>query len=220
MLMDTAPVTLAIECATEACSVALFGGDTLLDARHETIGRGHAERLIPLISELPGKGRADAIRVSLGPGSFTGIRIGLAAARALGVAWQAEVTGYPTLGLVACVARSQAQSAEQAAGASQVTVCMTGGHGEWFVQDFGSDGRPETALVSLTPDAAAARGAHEWIAGSQADALAGLLGPGHTPLTVLPDARHALALPGALLTKNLSALYGRAPDAKPAHPSS
>ena len=218
--MDTAPRTLAIECATEACSVALFDGDTLLDARHETIGRGHAERLIPLVAELPGKGRADAIRVSLGPGSFTGIRIGLAAARALGVAWQAEVTGYPTLGLVACVARSQAQAqaqaAEQSPGAIKVTVCMTGGHGEWFVQDFGPGGRPETDLVSLPPEAAAERGAHEWIAGSQADALAGLLGSGHTPLAVLPDARHALGLPDALLTKNLSALYGRAPDAKPA----
>lgn len=218
--MDTAQRTLAIECATEACSVALFDGGTLVGARHETIGRGHAERLIPLVAELPGQGRADAIRVSLGPGSFTGIRIGLAAARALGVAWQAEVTGYPTLGLVACVGRSQAPSEEQTPGAVKVTVCMTGGHGEWFVQDFGSDGRPETALASLTPDAAATRGAHAFIAGSQADALASLLGPGHTPLAVLPDARHALALPDALLSQNLSALYGRAPDAKPAKPRS
>ena len=45
--------------------------------------------------------------VSLGPGSFTGVRIGLAAARALGLAWQAEVLGYPTLALVAAMAREQ-----------------------------------------------------------------------------------------------------------------
>ena len=63
---------LAIECATEACSLALFEGGTLLDRRHEILGRGHAEHLVPLIASLPGKGRADEIRVSLGPGSFLG----------------------------------------------------------------------------------------------------------------------------------------------------
>ena len=117
---------LAIECATAACSVALFENGALLDGRYEILGRGHAERLVPLIAELPGKGRAARIVVSLGPGSFTGVRIGLAAARALGLAWQAEVLGYPTLGLVAAMARE--------AHPGPVTVCMTGGHGEWFVQ--------------------------------------------------------------------------------------
>ena len=88
---------LAIETATEACSAALFDNGALVDSRHEVLGRGHAERLVPMIAELPGKGRADEIRVSLGPGSFTGVRIGLAVARALGIAWHAEVRGYPTL---------------------------------------------------------------------------------------------------------------------------
>ena len=53
---------LAIETATEACSVALFDGGVPLDARHEVLGRGHAERLVPMIAELPEKGRADEIR--------------------------------------------------------------------------------------------------------------------------------------------------------------
>ena len=98
---------LAIETATEACSTALFDNGTLLDARHEVLGRGHAERLVPMIAELPGKGRAKEIRVSLGPGSFTGVRIGLAVARALGVAWHAQVRGYSTLALVAAIARGE-----------------------------------------------------------------------------------------------------------------
>ncbi|HBK15316.1 MAG TPA: tRNA (adenosine(37)-N6)-threonylcarbamoyltransferase complex dimerization subunit type 1 TsaB, partial [Erythrobacter sp.] len=55
----------------------------------------------------------------------TGVRIGLAVARALGIAWHAQVRGYPTLALVAAIARGEA--------GGPVTVCMTGGHGEWFV---------------------------------------------------------------------------------------
>ncbi|MBC7985373.1 MAG: tRNA (adenosine(37)-N6)-threonylcarbamoyltransferase complex dimerization subunit type 1 TsaB, partial [Sphingomonadaceae bacterium] len=62
---------LVIDTATEACSVALFDGEALVAERHEMVGRGHAERLIPMIAELPGKGRADRILVDCGPGSFT-----------------------------------------------------------------------------------------------------------------------------------------------------
>jgi tRNA threonylcarbamoyl adenosine modification protein YeaZ len=196
--------TLAIDCATEACSAALFEGGALLDGRYEILGRGHAERLVPLIAELPGKGRAGRIVVSLGPGSFTGVRIGLAAARALGLAWQAEVLGYPTLALVAAMARERK--------AGPVTVCMSAGHGEWFVQDFGADGGRETDLASLPPPQAAGS-AHEQVAGSQAEALVALRGHG-TALPLLPDAREFPLLPNGLLDSDLSPIYGRGPDAR------
>ena len=186
---------LAIETATEACSVALFEDGRLLGAAHETIGRGHAERLVPMIADLEGKGRADEIRVSLGPGSFTGIRIG------------APVRGYPTLALVASMARGQ--------GAQDVTVCMTGGHGEWFVQDFGDDGLPAEELLSLTPSAAAAHGARPIVAGSKAEELADLLDDRPAIFADgLPNASQCLSLPEQLLTDILTPHYGRPPDAK------
>jgi tRNA A37 threonylcarbamoyladenosine modification protein TsaB len=134
------------------------------------------------------------------------VRIGLAAARALGLAWKVPVLGYPTLALVAAMARERHPG--------PVTVCMTGGHGEWFVQDFAADGRPERPLVSLAPENAAAYGAHPVIAGSQAKANSLRHGGGHTALDLLPDARQFALLPQALLDSDLTPLYGRPPDAR------
>jgi tRNA threonylcarbamoyl adenosine modification protein YeaZ len=197
--------TLVIETATEACSVALFEGRALVTGDYAVIGRGHAERLVPMIAELPDKGRADRIAVSLGPGSFTGVRIGLAAARALGLAWRAEVLGYPTLALVAATAQVERPG--------PVTVCMTGGHGEWFVQDFAPDASPEMDAASLSPAQAIARGGHPQVAGSQGLALVEGCGTGEA-LPLLPDARRWDLLPLGLHIAAPAPLYGRPPDAR------
>lgn len=200
---------LVIETASEACSVALFDDDTLVARDHRVLGRGHAERLVPMIAELPGRGEAQRICVSRGPGSFTGVRIGIAAARALGLAWNAEVLGYPTLALVAAGARIERPG-------QPVSVCMTGGHGEWFVQDFDSEGMPASELASLSPDAASRRGPFALVAGSRARELADTAsGPGIEALDLLPDAANLPALPPALIGPTLGAIYGRAPDATP-----
>ena len=197
--------TLAIECATEACSVALFDDGELLAAEHQILGRGHAEHLVPMIASLPNRGKAERILVSLGPGSFTGVRIGIAAAKALALAWRAQVLGYPTLALVAAIARKQI--------AGPLTVCMTGGHSEWFVQDYGANGLPETALRSMQPADAAGHRGYSTIAGSQANALAAIRGAGRA-LELLPDARHAPGIPAELLSDRIAPVYGRAPDAR------
>lgn len=198
--------TLAIECATEACSVALFDNSDCIANFHEQIGRGHAERLVPAIADLPGNGRADRILVSLGPGSFTGVRIGLAAARALGLAWQAEVLGYPTMALIA--ARSwQAEP-------RPVTVCMNGGHGEFFVQNFTDSANPQDDVRSLKPDDAGQACRHQVIAGNRAAQLAELLDDGRLAVDLLPDARSAMLLHETRLSTSISPIYGRAPDAK------
>jgi tRNA threonylcarbamoyl adenosine modification protein YeaZ len=195
---------LAIETASECCSIALFEGEEAIAHDHRILGRGHAEALVPMIAALPDKGRAQRIVVSLGPGSFTGVRIGLATARALGFAWGAEVLGYPTLALIAAAARS----------AEPLTICMNGGHGEWFVQDFDA-GIPATELRSLAPAAALATGARGAIAGNRAREFAAGLGDGRTVIELLPDARAVPLLPPALLTTHLAPIYGRGPDATP-----
>ena len=86
-------LTLGLSTASPALSLALFEGDVLVAHDHRIIGRGHAEALLPGIVALLGGRRPDAIVVDMGPGSFTGIRIGIAAARALGLAWGVPVHG-------------------------------------------------------------------------------------------------------------------------------
>ncbi len=197
---------LAIETASEACSIALFEEGELLAHDHRVLGRGHAERLVPMIGTLPDKGKAQRIIVSLGPGSFTGVRIGIASARALGIAWHSEVLGYPTLALVATMAQAGHS-------AKPVSVAMRGGHGEIFLQNFDSHGLAEDDVVSLVPEAAARAAQHELLAGNMAEQLRAMRGSGHA-LELLPDARFAVRLPNQLLTRNLTPTYGRAPDAK------
>ena len=200
-----AATTLVIDSATEACSVALLCDGECLGGDWRLLGRGHAEQLVPMIAALPGQGRADRIAVALGPGSFTGVRVGLAAARALAFAWQVPLVGYPTLALIA--AQAQADAGDQ-----PVRVAITGGHGEWFVQDFAAGGEPAGRLASLTP-ADAAQGGPDLVAGNQAEALVALRGTGAALMTI-PDARRFALLDPARLNSDTSPVYGRAPDAR------
>lgn len=198
---------LVIDSASEACSVALIEAGVVIDHRHEVIRRGHAERLIPLIAELSGGGRADALAVGCGPGSFAGVRIAIAAARGLGLGWGIPVRGFSTLELVA------ASAADAIAAADGALVVMEGGHGQWFVQPFAADLSPVGGVRSLLPgEAVAAPG--DLVVGNRADTFVALRGAG-TAIAALPDARAFSRLPAAALRDNPTPMYGRAPDAKP-----
>ena len=201
--------TLVIETATAACSVALFDGDALIASCDEVVGRGHAERLVPMIAQLPDGGRADTILVDVGPGSFTGIRVGIAAARGLALGWGASVAGFSSLALVAMDEFLNAQQVLDFA------VVLEGGHGEVFMQQFA--GRLEFAALgdfaSLPPAEAIARLGTMPAVGTGLDRLADLPASQKGP-ALLPSAMFALALPASCRTLPPRPLYGRAPDAK------
>ena len=204
-----AVTTLVIETATAACSVALLDGGTTVAMRHELVGRGHAERLVPMIAELlaeAGVARPDALLVDCGPGSFTGIRVGLAAARGFALAWDAPVDGYSAMALIAAAAPPKEE---------MVAVAITGGHGELFVQRFArAPLAPLDALRSLAPAAAAEAIPERLVLGSGAEALVAARGWG-TAEERYPRAADAALLPPALAALSPSPIYGRAPDAVP-----
>jgi len=196
--------TLVIDTATRACSVALFDGDHVIAAAHEVIGRGHAERLLPLIATLPDNGKADQVMVNVGPGSFTGIRVGVAAAKALGLAWHIDVHGYGCLALVAAMGRSKLPKA------TAVDVVMTGGHGEYFFEACEAQGHSLAPVRSVRPA--------DLPSPATATLVAGDIDPQRADrhwLELLPNARH---WPHLRADHPLAAtpIYGRAPDAKPA----
>lgn len=196
--------TLVIDTATRACSVALFDGDRLVSEQHEIIGRGHAERLLPFIAALPDRGKADQIMVNVGPGSFTGIRVGVAAAKALGLAWHIDVHGYGCLALVAATAQSNMVQRQA------VDVIMTGGHGEYFFEAFDRDGQSIAPVRSVLPDTLSTT--------AHADVVAGDIDPQRDDRIwkeLLPSARNWRQLPKQDLMPPVP-VYGRAPDAKPA----
>lgn len=194
---------LVIDSATAACSVALIDGPRLIDERYELIGRGHAERLLPMIAELLGARRPSSILVDCGPGSFTGVRVGLAAAHGLAIGWRVPLAGYSSLALIAA-----------AAGLDGVGVALHGGHGQLFVQSYGRDLLPLDELRSLPPDEAAASVTADLVLGSGAESLVNARGSGAAQ-DALPRAADARLLPLPLRSLPPRPIYGRAPDAKP-----
>jgi tRNA threonylcarbamoyl adenosine modification protein YeaZ len=197
---------LVIDSATAACSVALLGAEGgLLDEAHEVVGRGHAERLLPMIETLLAGRRPGAILVDCGPGSFTGVRVGLAAAHGLAIGWGAELHGLSSLALLAANAGAR----------GEVAAAVTGGHGELFVQQFDSATlEPAGELLNLTPAAAAAATHAPLVVGSGARQLVDARGWGEAR-EAWPSAANALQLPENLRTLRAAPVYARAPDARP-----
>jgi tRNA threonylcarbamoyladenosine biosynthesis protein TsaB len=91
---------LAIDTTLNACSVALIDNGAVIAMRSEPMQRGHAERIAPMAQEVMAQtefSTIDRIVVTTGPGSFTGVRVGLAFARAVALALEVPCVGVSTL---------------------------------------------------------------------------------------------------------------------------
>ena len=201
---------LVIETALTACSVALVDGDRCLAERHAEIGRGHAERLIPMVAELLEEVRGrniTAILVDVGPGSFTGLRVGVAAAKAFGLAWGAPVQGVTSTALIAAGSFAAHPMLDN------LYVTLDAARGQVYTQGFDRNG-PTSDVQALDPaDAAREAEAYSAMAGSGIALLAALNAalPAVPPL--LPRATDARYLhPG--YARPAAPLYVRAPDAR------
>lgn len=203
---------LAIDTCLNACSAAVIDGARVLASRSEPMERGHQERLAPLVAEVmveAGVAFADLERVAatVGPGSFTGLRVGLAFAKGLGLALERPVTGVGTLQAIAASAGER----------GRVAAVIDARREQVYLQAF-NDGAPLGEPEALTAADAGARLASlggPWrLVGSGAALVLPMLDGAVAEDRVAPDpvavARLALNAPEA----PAAPVYLRAPDAK------
>ncbi|MDP8917245.1 MAG: tRNA (adenosine(37)-N6)-threonylcarbamoyltransferase complex dimerization subunit type 1 TsaB, partial [Pseudomonadota bacterium] len=160
---------LAIDTCLTACSAAVTDGARVLAARSEPMDRGHQERLGPLVAEVMAGlefSALERIGATVGPGSFTGLRVGLAFAKGLGLALGRPVVGVGTL---------QALAADEGARAAAVVDAR---RGQVYLQAF-ADGaalsEPEALTAADAADRLRSLGADWRLVGSGAEMLAALL---------------------------------------------
>lgn len=198
---------LCLDTALAGLSVALCDGERIVAEHHVLIGRGHAELVIPVVADVMARTGAtapDAIVVDIGPGSFTGLRIGIAAARALGLAWGVPVHGMRATDLVAAAAFAGAPDC------NRLAVVLDAGRGQLYVQHF-ERGQPaaDGAIVALSPADATRACAGIAVAGPGAS----MLGQARIVSESWPRAADARLLTPAARALAPAPLYIRAPDA-------
>ena len=215
---------LAIDTALDACAVGVLDTNAgeLIAQESQAMKRGHAEALMPLLARVMKQSGVpfmalDRIAVTTGPGSFTGLRVGLSAARGIGLAAGKPVVGLTTLSAYAApvVSRNDEQPVISAIDArhDQVYFQVVSGNGSSLIRP--RVGGIEEAL-------AASRYGAPHMVGNAARILADRW-PAHVPPPFKVDAQPApdiawLAWLGAAVSPETSPprpYYLRAPDAKP-----
>jgi tRNA threonylcarbamoyladenosine biosynthesis protein TsaB len=214
---------LAIDTALEACSAAVL--DTargMLASESLPMAKGHAEALMPLVARVMADAESDftaidRLAVTTGPGSFTGLRVGISAARGIALAAAKPAFGFTTLAAFAAPLISQDDTVP-------VVVAVDARHGHVYLQVFGAGGRTLVAprIASIAEAIRAAGTGPTRITGNAARILAAAWGA-ELPPPVLVAQHHAadiawVARLGAAAQGNPGAprpLYLRAPDAQP-----
>jgi tRNA threonylcarbamoyladenosine biosynthesis protein TsaB len=215
---------LAIDTALDACSAAALDLNRGGVIASETLAmtRGHAEALMPLIARVMDKAQVefselDRIAVTTGPGSFTGLRVGISAARGIALA-----TGKPAIGLSTLSGLAAPLIAED--DSTNVVVAIDARHDHVYLQVFGTGGRTLVSprIATLRNGARAAAASPARVVGSAAGLLAAAWPKGTDP-PLLVDNRGApdvswIARLGAAAAAGYGPprpLYLRAPDAQP-----
>jgi len=215
---------LAIDTALEACSAAVLDTERggILASESIPMLRGHAEALLPLVSRVMSEaalefGALDRVAVTVGPGSFTGLRVGVSAARGIAVA-----AGKPAVGLTTLAALAAPYIAID--DMTPLLAAIDARNDQVYMQMFGAAGRsliqPRVAnLRDAVRDAANARAR---LVGSAAAMMAAAWPASVQPPPVVDAARAPIidwvAHLGAAAAQALSLpkpLYLRAPDAQP-----
>ena len=215
---------LAIDTALDACAAGVLDTDAgkLIGQESEAMKRGHAEALMPLIARvMKASGIAfaglDRIAVTTGPGSFTGLRVGLSAARGIALAANKPVAGVTTL--TAYAAPVVSQNAEH-----PVISAIDARHDHVYFQAVSGDGslliRPQVAPIEEA--LGASRFGAAYLVGNAAGVLADRW-PADAPPPLKVDVQAApdiawVAWLGAAVSPNTAParpFYLRAPDAKP-----
>lgn len=216
---------LAIDTALEACAAAVLDTDAgeLLAQESLLMKRGHAEALMPMIARVMHSASLaftalDRIAVTVGPGSFTGLRVGISAARGLALAAKRPAVGLTTLSAYAAAIVGQSRPAP-------VISAIDARHDHVYFQIVAGDGsqlvRPQ--IASIADAITASRFGAPHLVGNAANILAERW-PKDAPQPVAVDARAApdiswVAWLGAAAdpdTTPARPFYLRAPDAKPA----
>jgi tRNA threonylcarbamoyladenosine biosynthesis protein TsaB len=215
---------LAIDTALGACSAAVYDSDLRAVATRESLPmlRGHAEALMPLVARVMDRARLefaalDRIAVTIGPGSFTGLRVGVAAARGLALAAGKPAVGLSTLSVFAAplIAADDARP---------VVAAIDARHGHIYLQVFGAGGRTLVAprLASIAEALRVAATGSPRLVGNAAKLLAAAWPAGErAPSTIderaAPDIEWVARLGAAAAESGVppKPLYLRAPDAQP-----
>ena len=221
--------TLAFDTTLAACSVAVCDGEDALAHERERLSKGHAEILVPMIRSALSAASTrfddlDLIAVTVGPGTFAGIRVGLAAARGIALTTGARVAGMTTLAAVAEGARRRRETDEE----RTIAVLQDARRAELFHQAFPPDDGaavPGPTVIALADAPSVLPPGPVTVVGSGVELVRDRIA-GRRPdvrfsdAPSIPDAVHVaraglkLAKSGGIGNDAPEPLYLRAPDAR------